>query len=61
MRYNQKLHAMRKIIFLPIVMLGLLAQAQILQQDCTELFISEYVEGSHNNKALEFYKKEVIR
>ena len=54
MRYNQKLHAMRKIIFLPIVMHALLAQAQIVQQDCTELFISEYVEGSHNNKALEF-------
>ena len=55
MKYNQKLHAMRKFIFLPIIMLGLLAQAQIVQQDCTELFISEYVEGSHNNKALEFY------
>ena len=55
MRYNQKLHAMRKIIFLPIVMLALLAQAQIVQQDCTELFISEYIEGSHNNKALEIY------
>ena len=55
MRYNQKQHTMRKIIFLPIVMLALLAQAQIVQQDCTELFISEYVEGSHNNKALEFY------
>ena len=51
MRYNQKLHAMRKIIFLPIIMLALLANAQ----DCTELFISEYVEGSHNNKALEIY------
>ena len=36
-------------------MLGLFAQAQIVQQDCSELFISEYVEGSHNNKALEFY------
>lgn len=24
-------------------------------QDCSELFISEYVEGSGNNKALEFY------
>ena len=55
MRYNQKLQIMRKIIFVPIIMLGLLAQAQIAQQDCTELFISEYVEGSHNNKALEFY------
>lgn len=32
-------------------MLALLANAQ----DCTELFISEYVEGSHNNKALEIY------
>ena len=42
---------MRKIIFLPIIMLALLANAQ----DCTELFISEYVEGSHNNKALEIY------
>ncbi len=51
MVYNQKLHPMRKIIFLPIMMLGLLAQAQ----DCSELFISEYVEGSHNNKALEIY------
>lgn len=24
-------------------------------QDCSDLFISEYVEGSHNNKALEIY------
>jgi predicted extracellular nuclease len=25
------------------------------QNDCSDLFISEYVEGSHNNKALEIY------
>ena len=24
-------------------------------QNCTDLFISEYVEGSHNNKAIELY------
>lgn len=27
----------------------------ILAQDCTDLFISEYVEGSGNNKAIELY------
>lgn len=27
----------------------------IIAQDCTELFISEYVEGSGNNKAIEIY------
>ena len=26
-----------------------------IAQDCSDLFISEYVEGSHNNKALEIY------
>ncbi|MBT3206905.1 MAG: T9SS type A sorting domain-containing protein [Bacteroidetes bacterium] len=27
----------------------------LFAQDCSDLFISEYVEGSHNNKALEIY------
>lgn len=48
---NQKLHTMKKIITIPILAFVFIAQAQ----DCTELFISEYVEGSHNNKALEIY------
>ena len=26
-----------------------------ISQDCSELFISEYVEGSGNNKAIEVY------
>lgn len=42
---------MKKNITLTILAFAFGAQAQ----DCTELFISEYVEGSHNNKALEFY------
>lgn len=29
--------------------------AMTFAQDCTELFISEYVEGKYNNKALEIY------
>jgi predicted extracellular nuclease len=27
----------------------------LIAQDCSELFISEYVEGSSNNKAIEIY------
>ena len=27
----------------------------MIAQDCSELFISEYVEGSGNNKAIEIY------
>ncbi len=36
-------------IFLIIIALGLHAQ------ECSDLFISEYVEGSGNNKAIEIY------
>src|SRR5690554_1535366 len=34
---------------------GLLLSAAVSAQDCNELFISEYVEGWSNNKALEIY------
>ncbi|MDD4746315.1 MAG: lamin tail domain-containing protein [Salinivirgaceae bacterium] len=40
------------------LLLSMLAVAfvgTILAQDCSELFFSEYVEGSNNNKALEIY------
>lgn len=47
-----KLIAMKKPLLLIITLLALshLASAQ-----CNQLFISEYIEGSHNNKALEIY------
>lgn len=42
---------MKKILFtLMLVSAALLGNAQ-----CTELFISEYVEGNYNNKAIEIY------
>jgi len=47
---NQK--KMKRILF-SIVSLSLLSQFSFAQ--CNELFISEYVEGSGNNKALEIY------
>lgn len=34
---------------------GLLLSAAVSAQDCNELFISEYVEGWSNNKAMEIY------
>src|SRR5690554_3197619 len=34
---------------------GLLLSAAVSAQDCNELFISEYVEGWSNNKAIEIY------
>ncbi len=37
------------LIFATFLMSGINAQ------DCSDIFISEYVEGSHNNKALELY------
>src|SRR5690554_4404003 len=42
---------MKKIL----LSLGLLLSASISAQDCSDLFISEYVEGWSNNKALEIY------
>jgi hypothetical protein len=38
-----------------LLSLGLLISASISAQDCSQLFISEYVEGWSNNKALEIY------
>lgn len=43
---------MKKILLFTI---ALIASGALIAQDCSELFISEYVEGSHNNKALEIY------
>lgn len=38
-----------------ILSLGLLVATAVNAQDCSDLFISEYVEGWSNNKALEIY------
>lgn len=38
-----------------LLFLGLVASFYANAQDCSELFISEYLEGSSNNKALEIY------
>lgn len=38
-----------------LFVVALLAGANVQAQDCSELFISEYVEGIYNNKALEIY------
>ena len=43
---------MKKLILL---MVAIAISQFIIAQDCTELFISEYVEGSGNNKAIEIY------
>lgn len=45
----KKIYAFTSLIFLFTLSIS------ILQAQCTELFFSEYVEGSHNNKALELY------
>ena len=37
------------LIFATFIVSGINAQ------NCTDLFISEYVEGSYNNKAIELY------
>ena len=42
---------MRKLFFLAFIALS----AQMLTAQCNELFISEYIEGWSNNKALEIY------
>lgn len=43
---------MKKLLFLMVA----IAMSQfVIAQDCEELFISEYVEGSGNNKAIEIY------
>lgn len=46
------MNIMRKFLLL---ILFISAVSAILAQPCSELFISEYVEGSNNNKALEIY------
>jgi len=38
-----------------LLMMAIAIGQFIFAQDCTELFISEYVEGSGNNKAIEIY------
>lgn len=42
---------MRKLILLAVVALS----AQVAMSQCNELFISEYIEGWSNNKAIEIY------
>ena len=48
---KNKALTMKKILLLTISLSAFYANAQI----CSELFISEYVEGNYNNKALEIY------
>ena len=38
-----------------LLSLGLLLGVTVSAQDCSDLFISEYIEGWSNNKALELY------
>ena len=44
---------MKKILLSVTVLFAMSVNAQIM--DCSELFISEYVEGSSQNKAIEVY------
>ena len=44
---------MKKILLLTAVLFAISVNAQIM--DCSELFFSEYVEGSSQNKAIEIY------
>ena len=37
------------------IVLALMGISQLHAQDCANLFFSEYVEGSNNNKALAIY------
>ncbi|MFM2037908.1 MAG: hypothetical protein RL432_847 [Bacteroidota bacterium] len=50
--FVKKLNAMKQLI---TSILFISATAVIAQSNCSELFISEYVEGWSNNKALEIY------
>jgi len=43
---------MKKLL---LVIFSLFIGSTLLAQDCSKLFISEYVEGSANNKAVEIY------
>ncbi|MDX1909658.1 MAG: lamin tail domain-containing protein [Bacteroidia bacterium] len=45
---------MKRMLTLAITLLSLLGSSQVFGQ-CTNLFFSEYLEGSSNNKALEIY------
>ena len=47
-----KTYNMKKLLLLTF---SLIIGMSVFAQDCTDLFISEYVEGSGNNKALELY------
>lgn len=38
-----------------LLLFGLVSAFTVKAQDCSELFISEYLEGTNNNKALEIY------
>ena len=45
---------MKKILLSALVIAGTLFSSQ-LEAQCTDLFFSEYLEGSSNNKAIEIY------
>lgn len=43
---------MKKLLLLTTL---IISATQLFAQDCSDLFISEYVEGNYNNKAIEIY------
>ncbi|MGB3618615.1 MAG: lamin tail domain-containing protein, partial [Catalinimonas sp.] len=49
----RKNYISRYAAWLPALLLAL--STPVAAQDCTDLFFSEYVEGSSSNKALEIY------
>lgn len=49
--FYQKHNIMNKILLL----MSVFSVLNITAQECSELFISEYVEGPHNNNAIEIY------
>lgn len=49
---NNSENDMKKLVLLSLAAITAFGSQA---QDCSELFFSEYVEGSHNNKALEIY------
>ena len=44
-----------------LLVLTTIITSMTFAQDCSDLFISEYVEGWSNNKALEIYKSELMK
>lgn len=55
MRLSRSQPLLRRLIPMTIVLLVLLLSLSVVQSAAAELFFSEYIEGSSNNKALEIY------